>query len=67
MGAIASWLGSNLLKGSSSGLIVEIVLGIIRPWAFGVLNINISGGVLTDIIKCTTGTVLVLFIYNLSG
>lgn len=68
VGAIAGWLGSKLFKGSSSGLIINIVLGIVGAfvgsWAFGVLNINISGGILADIIKGASGAVLVLFIYN---
>lgn len=47
IGAVVGWVASLLWKGSGSGLIMNIILGIagayVGQWLFDQLNINISG------------------------
>lgn len=70
VGAIAGWLGSFLFKGSGSGLIWNILLGIIGAlvgdWIFDKLDIQTSGfgG---SILTAAIGAFVVLWIFRLFG
>lgn len=69
VGGIAGWLASNFMKGKGMGIIMNIILGIIGAFVgvfvFGVLDIQVSAGILGSIIKSTCGAVVVLFIARL--
>lgn len=69
IGAIAGWLGSQLYKGSSLGLLGNIIVGIIGSfvgyWALGLLGINLGKGLVGAIITGAIGAILILFIVNL--
>jgi len=70
VGAIAGWLGSFLFKGSGSGLIWNVLLGIIGAivggWLFDKLNIQTSGfgG---SILTAAVGAFVLLWVYRLIG
>ena len=70
VGAIAGWLGSLLFKGSGSGLLWNIILGVIGAvvggWLFGQLNIQTSG-LAGSILTAAVGSFVVLWIYRLIG
>ena len=70
VGAIAGWLGSFLFRGSGSGLVWNIILGIIGAivggWIFGQLNIQTSG-LGGSILTAAIGAFVVLWLYRLVG
>ena len=69
IGAIAGWLGSLLFKGSGSGLIMNIILGILGAivggWLFGALGISAGGGLVGSLIVAAIGAFLVQWIASL--
>ena len=69
IGAIAGWLGSQLFKGSSLGLIGNIVVGIIGGfigyWLLGKLGVSLGSGWIGAILTSTIGAVVLLAILNL--
>ena len=70
VGAIAGWLGSFLFRGSGSGLIWNVILGIIGAivggWIFTQLNIQTSG-LSGSILTAAIGAFVVLWFYRLIG
>jgi len=70
IGGVAGWLAGQIMKGSSLGLIrnilVGIVGGVIGGWLFGVLGINIGGGRwLGPILTSAAGACVLLFVIGL--
>lgn len=69
LGAVAGWLGGQLFKGSSLGLIGNIVVGIlggyIGYWGLGKLGIHIGSGWLGYILTAAIGAVALLALLNL--
>ena len=72
VGAIAGWLGSKVVKGRGSGLLMNIVIGVIGAllggWLAGqLLGIAnaISGFNLTTLLVAFGGSVLLLLILRL--
>lgn len=69
IGAIAGWLGSQIFKGGSLGLIGNIVVGVlgsfVGSWIFGKLGISIGVGLIGSIITGAFGAVVILAIINL--
>ena len=65
IGAIAGWLAGMLMKGGGSGLLMNIVVGIVGAviggLVFGLLGIS-AGGIIGSIVTATVGAVLLLFI-----
>jgi uncharacterized membrane protein YeaQ/YmgE (transglycosylase-associated protein family) len=68
IGAIAGWLGSLIMKGGSSGLLRNIIIGIIGAilggWLLGLLGIAF-GGIFGTIATATIGAVVLIFITRL--
>lgn len=69
IGAIAGWLGSQVFRGSSLGLIGNIVIGIlgsfVGSWIFGKLGVSIGGGLVGSIITGAFGAIVILAVLNL--
>lgn len=69
IGAIAGWLGGTLFKGSSLGLIGNIVIGVIGSfvgsWTLGKLDINLGSGWIGSILTGAIGAIIILFLFNL--
>lgn len=65
IGAVAGWLAGNIMKGGGSGLLMNMVIGVIGAMVggvlFGLLGIK-AGGLIGSIITATVGAVLLLFI-----
>ncbi|SHI64190.1 GlsB/YeaQ/YmgE family stress response membrane protein [Flavobacterium terrae] len=69
IGAIAGWLGSQVFRGSSLGLIGNIVVGIlgsfVGSWILGKLGVSIGGGLVGSIITGAFGAIVILAVLNL--
>lgn len=68
IGAAAGWLAGNLMKGGGSGLLTNIIIGIVGAvlggFVFGLLGIS-AGGLIGSIVTATAGAALLLFIMSL--
>lgn len=68
VGGLAGWLGSFLFRGRGSGLIWNVILGVIGAvvggWIFEKLNIQVSG-LSGTIITAAVGAFVVLWVYML--
>ena len=66
VGLIAGWLASVLVKGGGSGVVVDIIVGVIGAllggWVFGMLGISAGGGLAGSIITATIGAILFILI-----
>lgn len=69
IGAVAGWLGSTIFKGSSLGLLGNIVVGIIGSfvgsWSLGKLGVSLGTGWIGAILTGAVGALIILFILNL--
>jgi len=69
IGALAGWLGSMLYKGSSLGLIGNIVIGIIGSvvgsWLLTKLGVSFGTGIISSIFTGALGAIVILFLLNL--
>jgi len=66
IGGIAGLLADALVKGIRVGLVGAILIGIlgafIGGWLFGMLNISIGTGFISDVITAFVGAVLLLLL-----
>ncbi|HQW12277.1 MAG TPA: GlsB/YeaQ/YmgE family stress response membrane protein [Saprospiraceae bacterium] len=66
IGGIAGWLGSLLFKGSGSGIIMNIILGILGGlfggWVFGLFGIESAIG---PFITAIIGAFLLQWIFSM--
>jgi len=69
IGAVAGWLGSLVYKGTSLGLLGNIIVGVIGSfvgnWLFGVLGIHLGEGWIGAILTGAIGAIVILFLINL--
>ena len=69
IGAIAGWIAGKIVKGGGSGILMNIVIGIIgalvASWLLPQLGINLGGSAVRDIVNATIGAVIVLVILSL--
>ena len=69
IGAIAGWLGSSIFKGSSLGLIGNIIVGIIGSfmgsWSLGKHGVSLGSGWVGAILTGAVGALIILFLLNL--
>ena len=69
IGGLAGWLGSMIYKGTSLGLLGNIVVGIIGSfagyWVLGQLGIYIGSGWIGAILTGAIGAIIILFLINL--
>ncbi|WP_062060287.1 GlsB/YeaQ/YmgE family stress response membrane protein [Aquimarina longa] len=69
IGAVAGWLGSTIYKGSSLGIIGNIIVGIVGSflgyWLLGKFGINLGSGWIGSILTGALGAIVILFLLNL--
>ena len=66
IGAIAGWLGSNLVRGAGLGLVGNIIAGIVGSVVGGyLLGGKLGGGLTGQILTAAIGAAVVLFIISL--
>jgi len=65
IGAVAGWLAGTIMKGGGSGLLMNIVIGVVGAVLggvlFGLLGIK-AAGLIGEIVTATVGAVLLIFI-----
>lgn len=71
-GLIAGILASRSVIGRSSGLLIDMIVGVIGAflgrWLFGVLGISLGAGVIPEIVIAFVGALLLLLVVHaLSG
>jgi uncharacterized membrane protein YeaQ/YmgE (transglycosylase-associated protein family) len=69
LGLIAGWIASKIMHGSSSGLMTNLVLGIVGAFVGGILFSAVGGRGVTgfniwSLIVAVIGAIVVLWIYN---
>ncbi len=68
IGLAAGWLGSLVVKGNGSGLLLNLVIGIIGSvlggWLFGLMGLNTTS-MLGSLITATAGAIVLLLIVGL--
>lgn len=69
IGAVAGWLAGQIMKGGSSSLVTDIIIGIVGAAIAGALlprlGLYIGGGILAEIINATIGACLLIFLLRL--
>ncbi len=69
IGAVAGWLGSTIYKGTSLGILGNIIVGIIGSfvgsWSLGKLGVSLGAGWVGAILTGAIGAVIILFLLNL--
>ena len=69
IGAVAGWLGSQIFRGSSLGLIGNIVAGIlgsfVGSWILAKTDISLGTGILGAILTGALGAIVILAVVNL--
>ena len=69
VGAIAGWLASFLFKGSSYGLIGNIVIGVLGSfvgyWLLAKLGVSLGGGLVGAILTGAIGAIVILAILQI--
>jgi uncharacterized membrane protein YeaQ/YmgE (transglycosylase-associated protein family) len=69
LGLIAGWIASKIMHGEGSGLLMNLVLGVVGAFVGGLL-ISVIGGVgvtgfnLWSLLVSVLGAVVVLWLYN---
>jgi uncharacterized membrane protein YeaQ/YmgE (transglycosylase-associated protein family) len=69
LGLIAGFIASKIVNQSSSGAVIDIVLGIVGAvvggWLFNTIgHVGVTGVNLYSILVAVVGAVIVLFIYH---
>lgn len=69
VGAIAGWLGGQIMKGKGFGLLGNILVGIVGSliggYLFNLLGIETSGGLVGSVITAAAGAVVLLWVARL--
>ena len=65
IGAIAGWLAGLIMKGKGSGLLMNMLIGIVGAfiggWAFSFLGLT-SNGFIGSLVTAVFGAIILLFI-----
>ena len=65
IGIAAGWLAGQIMKGSGSGLVVDLIVGVIGAvlggMLFGLLNIS-AGGLIGNLVMATVGAMVFIAI-----
>lgn len=68
IGLAAGYLGSLIVKGTGSGILLNLVIGVIGSvlggWVFSLMGLG-SGNMLGSLITSTVGAILLLLIVSL--
>lgn len=68
IGLAAGWLGSLIVKGSGSGLVINLIVGVIGGvlggWLLGLMGLA-GNGMLWTLLSATVGAILLLLIVSL--
>lgn len=69
IGAAAGYLAGRVMRGSGFGALINILLGIggavVGGWAFGILGLSSTGGLIGNLVVSFVGAVIILFVASL--
>ena len=70
LGLIAGWIASKIMHGEGSGLVINLVLGVVGAFVGGFLvsvlgGVGITGFNLWSLVVAVLGAVVVLWIYSM--
>lgn len=70
VGAIAGWLAGLIMKGSGSGLVMNIIIGIVGAFIGGLImnligNVGVTGFNIWSLLVALLGSIVLLFIVGL--
>ena len=69
VGAIAGWLASLLFRGSSYGLLGNIIIGILGSfvgyWLLGKLGVSLGAGLVGAILTSAVGAIVILVLLQI--
>ncbi len=68
IGAVAGWLASQIVRGGSSGLVANIIIGIVGAflggWLLRELGVSVAAGLLGVILSATIGAIVLLLLVH---
>lgn len=69
LGLIAGWIASKIMHGEGSGLLINLVLGVVGAFVGGFLmtalgGTGVTGFNLWSLIVAVLGAIIVLWLYN---
>jgi len=69
LGLIAGWIASKIMQGEGSGLVMNLLLGVVGAFVGGLLfravgGTGITGFNLWSLIVAVIGAIVILWIYN---
>ena len=68
IGLAAGWLAGQIMKGSGSGLVVDLIVGVIGAllggFVFGLLGLS-AAGLLGQLVVATVGAVIFLYLLRI--
>ena len=69
VGLIAGWLAGVIMKGGGSGVVGDIIVGIVGAliggWLFSTMGVSTGGGLLGAIIVALVGAIILIFLLRL--
>ena len=68
VGAVAGWVASKVLRLEASPLItilLGVVGGMVGARLFGLLNLSVASGIVSDVVTSIIGAVLLVLAYRL--
>jgi uncharacterized membrane protein YeaQ/YmgE (transglycosylase-associated protein family) len=71
LGLLAGWIASKIWRGSGSGLVMNLVLGVVGAFVGGFLfhllgGVGVTGFNLWSLVVATIGAIVVLWLYGLA-
>jgi uncharacterized membrane protein YeaQ/YmgE (transglycosylase-associated protein family) len=69
LGLIAGWIASKIMHGEGSGLLINLMLGVVGAFVGGLLvstigGVGVTGFNLWSLLVAVLGAVVVLWLYN---
>ena len=69
LGLLAGWIASKIMHGQGSGLLMNLVLGVVGAFIGGILisavgGVGVTGFNLWSLVVAVIGAVVVLWLYN---
>lgn len=69
IGLVAGWLAGLIVKGSGSGVVLNLIIGVIGSvlggWLFSLMGLGSNGNLLGSLLTATVGAIVLLLIVSL--
>ena len=64
IGLLAGFIAGKLMRGGGFGLVINLIVGVVGGWLFGLVGIH-TGGIIGSLITSVVGAVVLLWIVGL--